>query len=111
MTVHCREEASTPVADAVVKGLCGSVYLNVLQESHREIGRLKMHFKRVRQDWMMDGVRTEEGWLLGGLAEGGAVIRDEQTEKAWLLHRSLSEAALRVLQDLFKVLLFVLSSY
>lgn len=33
----------------------------------------------------MDGVRTEEGWLLGGMAEGGAVIRDEQTEKAWLL--------------------------
>lgn len=58
-------------------GVAG-VYLKVLVGSHQEMDRLRMHFKRVRPDWMMDGVKTEEGWLPGPLADGGAIIRDEQ---------------------------------
>lgn len=106
------EEASTPVADAVVKGQCGRVYLKVLQGSHGAVSSLKMPVGTVRQGRMVDGVRTEGGCFLGPLAEGGTVIRNEKTEKIWLLSIvCLSEAVLRVLQDPFKVLLFVFSLY
>lgn len=102
----------TPGAGAVVKGRCGGVYLKVLQGSHWAVVRLKMHFEGVRRDRMMDRVRIEEGRLLGTLAEGSTVIRIEQMEKAWILSIvHLSEAALRVLQDPFKVLLFMFSSH
>lgn len=59
---------------------------------------------------MMDGVKTEEVWLLGPLADGGAIIRDEQRGRRPGFYPSF-EAGLRVLWDVFKVLLFVFSSY
>lgn len=65
---------------AVVKERCGGDLLKGLT------GEPPGNGERVRHGWMMDGVKTEEVWLLCPLADGGAVYqRWAKREKAWLL--------------------------
>lgn len=61
-----------PPGAAVVKERCGGDLLKGLT------GELPGNGERGRHGWMMDGVKTEEVWFLGPLADGGAIIRDEQ---------------------------------
>lgn len=54
------------------------VHLKDFLASHWEMDRLGVRLERVRPGWMMDGVKTEEGWLLGPLADGSAIISGER---------------------------------